>query len=139
MIDTSKKLIWTKGVAQAIPFHTNTFDAMYSTWAFFFDNVPDLAEGLKEIERVVKTGGHLIIVDNYGHDEFTSYSPHDISSSVPNWIARGFDCNIIQTEFIFDNVSEARKLLTFYFGESGEKVNKRRLEYKIAVYTMVND
>lgn|SRR5690625_4670671 len=35
MIDLSKNMIWSNGVAQSIPFHSNTFDAVYSTWAFF--------------------------------------------------------------------------------------------------------
>src|SRR5690625_3891996 len=69
MVDHTKNLIWTKGVAQAIPFHSNTFDAMYSTWAFFFDNVPNIEDGLREVKRVVKKGGLIVIVDNYGDDE----------------------------------------------------------------------
>ena len=35
MVDEKKDLIWANGVAQDIPFHSNTFDAVYSTWAFF--------------------------------------------------------------------------------------------------------
>src|SRR5699024_971735 len=79
MIDLDKKLIWSNGVAQSIPFHANTFDAMYSTWAFFFDGITDIGDGLKEVERVVKEGSPIIIIDNYGDDEFCSYSPNDIS------------------------------------------------------------
>jgi ubiquinone/menaquinone biosynthesis C-methylase UbiE len=137
MIDLTKNLIWSNGVAQSIPFHSNTFDAMYSTWAFFFDGITDIDEGLNEIERVVKDGGSIIIVDNYGEDEFCSFSPHDISSKVSDWVKRGFDYHIINTEFIFDSVEEAKKLLTFYFGEQGNKVNKTRIEYKVVAYTKV--
>src|SRR5690625_4258363 len=111
MIDLKKNLVWTKGVAQDIPFHTNTFDAVYATWAFFFDGISDLAKGLYEFERVVKQNGSMIIVDNYGHDEFTSYAPNNISSSPDAWIDRGFTYEIIQTEFVFDDVAEAQRLL----------------------------
>lgn len=137
MIDLSKNLAWSNGVAQSIPFHSNTFDAMYSTWAFFFDGIEDIDEGLNEIERVVKNEGLIIIVDNYGNDEFCSFSPHDISNSVSKWVERGFKYEVINTEFVFDTVEEAKKLLTFYFGEQGNKVNKTRLEYKVVVYTKV--
>ncbi|MBB4824977.1 SAM-dependent methyltransferase [Sporosarcina luteola] len=135
MIDQSKQLIWSNGVAQSIPFHSNTFDGMYSTWAFFFDGISDIDEGLKEIERVVKNTGRIIIVDNYGNDEFCSFAPQDISSSVAAWVERGFDYEIIDTEFVFDTVEEARKLLTFYFGEQGQNVSKTRLEYKVVAYS----
>lgn len=137
MIDPDKKFIWSSGVAQSIPFHANTFDAMYSTWAFFFDGIKDIDEGLKEVERVVKKGSPMIIVDNYGDDEFSSFSPNDISSYVSEWVKRGFDYEVINTEFIFDSVAEAKKLLTFYFGERGERVNKTRLEYKVVAYTKI--
>lgn len=76
MIDLNKNLIWSNGVAQTIPFHSNTFDAMYSTWAFFFDGIKDIEDGLKEVERVVKKGSPIVIIDNFGNDEFCSYSPH---------------------------------------------------------------
>lgn len=135
MIDSTRNLIWSNGVAQSIPFHTNTFDAMYSTWAFFFDGITDINEGLAEVERVVKEDGRIIIVDNYGDDEFCSFSPHDISSSVSQWEARGFDYHIIDTEFIFDSIEEAKKLFTFYFGEQGSQVNKTKIEYKVVAYT----
>ncbi|MBR7552740.1 class I SAM-dependent methyltransferase [Allobacillus sp. GCM10007491] len=135
MIDRNKRLIWSNGVAQSIPFHSNTFDAMYSTWAFFFDGITDLDDGLKEVERVVKKDGKIIIVDNYGNDEFCSLSTQDISSNVSKWVQRGFDYHVIHTEFIFDSIEEARKLLTFYFGEKAKQIDKTRIEYKVVAYT----
>ncbi|MBU5465905.1 hypothetical protein KQI49_03570 [Virgibacillus sp. MSJ-26] len=42
---------------------------------------------------------------------------------------------MINTEFVFDSVEEAKELLTFYFGEQEEIVNKTRLEYKVVAYT----
>lgn len=139
MIDLNKKLAWSNGVAQSIPFHSNTFDAMYSTWAFFFDGISDIHEGLNEVERVVKDQGQIVIVDNYGNDEFCSFSPHDISSTVSKWVERGFKYEIIDTAFIFDTIEEAKKLLTFYFGEEGNQVDKTKLEYKVVVYTKVKN
>lgn len=135
MVDDKKDLLWAKGVAQDIPFHANTFDAVYSTWAFFFDGIVDIDEGLQEVERVCKAGGKIIIVDNYGHDEFCSLTTNDITSNVEDWVERGYDYHVIETAFIFDTVEEARELLTFYFGENGAKVNKTNVEYKVVAYT----
>ena len=134
MVDQKKDLMWANGVAQDIPFHSNTFDAVYSTWAFFFDGIVDIDEGLREVERVSKTAGKIIIVDNYGHDEFCSFTTNDITSSVEDWVKRGYDYHVIETAFIFDSIEEARKLLTFYFGASGAKVNKTKIEYKVVAY-----
>lgn len=63
----------------------------------------------------------------------------DITSSVSEWVRRGFKYEVINTEFVFDSVGEAKKLLTFYFGEQGEKVNKTRLEYKVVAYSKTNN
>lgn len=35
MKDYNQDLIWSKGVAQEIPFHSDYFDGIYSTWAYF--------------------------------------------------------------------------------------------------------
>ena len=94
-------------------------------------------EGLKEAERVTKVGGKIVSVDNYGNDEFCSFSPREIASNVQNWVERGFTYEIINTEFIFDSVDEAKRLLTFYFGENGERVTKRQVEYKVVAYTKI--
>ncbi|WP_100371860.1 class I SAM-dependent methyltransferase [Bacillus sp. FJAT-45037] len=138
MIDLKKKIIWSKGVAQSIPFHSNTFDAAYATWAFFFDGVVDLEKGLTEIERVVKNGGQMIIVDNYGEDEFCSYTENEIASHTENWVKRGFDYQVIHTSFAFDSIDEARKLLTFYFGDGAKSIDRTEIEYKVVMYTKKN-
>lgn len=135
MVDQNKDLIWANGVAQDIPFHADTFDAVYSTWAFFFEGIADINDGLQEVERVCKADGKIIIVDNYGNDEFCSLSPHDITSNTEDWVNRGYDYHVIETAFIFDTVEEARELLTFYFGENGNKIDKTSFEYKVVAYT----
>lgn len=135
MIDHQKKLLWTKGVAQDIPFHDSTFDAVYSTWAYF---LPGIAKdtGLKEIVRVSKKNASIIIVDNAGEDEFTSFSPRTISDEGLWYKTNGFKKEILQSSYIFESIEEARKLMIFYFGEMvKEKIQKPEIEYKIAVYT----
>ena len=139
MIDPSKNIIWVKSVAQNLPFHDNTFDAIYSTWAFFF---PDMGEemvdkGIAEIERVIKPDGKVFIVDNAGNDEFSSFSERYIGNENQDfayWNKKGFKKTIINTHFKFDSVAEAQKLLGFYFGEKGKLVDKTAIEYNVAVY-----
>ncbi|WP_368505584.1 class I SAM-dependent methyltransferase [Alkalihalophilus sp. As8PL] len=138
MIDSTKAIIWSKGTAQDVPFHTNTFDAAYSTWAFFFEGVADLEKGLDEMKRIVKEDGLLVIIDNYGEDEFCSLSKNPIASNVYYWVNKGFEYQIIHTSFSFDSVEEARKLLSFYFGENAASIDKTEFEYKVAMFIKKN-
>lgn len=135
MIDTSLPLVWAWGVAQEIPFHSGTFDAAYSTWAFFFDGVQDITNGLAELNRVVKPGSPIIVIDNAGSDEFCALSPREIASNSAWWKEQGFDVTIIDTSFRFDSLKEANELLSFYFGnEVAERNSATEIEYKVAAY-----
>lgn len=139
MVDFSKNLNWVNGVAQSMPFHTNTFDGAYATWAFFFNGIEDIELGIEELKRVVQPGGKIIIIDNYGDDEFTSFSKFDISNPVDKWFERGFEVAIINTHFIFDSILEAKELMSFYFQEKGNEVNQLKLEYKVAAFSKINN
>ena len=137
MIDHSQPLVWAKGVAQAIPFHDGTFDAAYATWAFFFDGIADIMQGLNDAQRVVKLNGLLVIVDNAGDDEFCALAPRNIASNRVWWKEQGFQETILHTSYRFDSLEEANTLLSFYFGEEVGKHNqKTEVEYDVVVYTM---
>lgn len=140
MIDPNQSLLWTQGLAQAIPFKDQKFDAVYATWAFFFVGIPDLLTGLHEAIRVIKDDGWLIMVDNAGEDEFCQLSSHNIASDRNWWKAHGFQETILETQYQFDSVTEAKKLITFYFGEAaGAKIVKSEIEYKVVVYSLQID
>jgi demethylmenaquinone methyltransferase/2-methoxy-6-polyprenyl-1,4-benzoquinol methylase len=47
--------------ARQLPFADETFDVV--TIAFGLRNLPDWAEGLREMRRVVRPGGHLLVLD----------------------------------------------------------------------------
>lgn len=135
MLDPTVPLPWVVGVAQRLPFADHTFAAAYATWAFFFDGIADVEDGLREVERVVVAGGLMIVVDNAGDDEFCALSPHPISSDRTWWESRGWTTTIIETAFRFDTLAEANELLTFYFGPAvGQSNRKTELHYRVAVY-----
>ena len=137
IVASARQLLWASGVAQDIPFHDRSFEAAYSTWAFFLSGVDpeSLAQGLAEVERVVVPGGTIVVVDNAGDDEFTALSPRAIADDGSWWIGRGFERNVIDSAFQFDSLGEARELIGFYFGkDAADRVDSTAIEYKIAAY-----
>jgi SAM-dependent methyltransferase len=135
MIDLEKPLVWAWGAAQDLPFHTGTFQAAYATWAFFLAGITALEEGLREVNRVVRPGGLIIIVDNAGGDAFTALAPEDLAADRNWWRAHGFRDTILETSFRFDSAEEANELLSFYFGEAVAAENRQtEIGYRVAVF-----
>lgn len=56
-----KALDWTQANAEALPFPDNTFDAV--TIAFGLRNVTDKNAALREMQRVLKPGGRVLILE----------------------------------------------------------------------------
>jgi SAM-dependent methyltransferase len=137
MVAGRRRLVWALGVVQDIPFHDATFEAAYSTWAFFLSGVPveSLAQGLAEVERVVARGGVIVVVDNAGDDEFSALSNRPLSDDGSWWTARGFERHVLESAFRFDSLEEARELIGFYFGEDAAgRVENTTIGYRIAAY-----
>lgn len=57
----SQKMEWVQGSAEQLPFPSSQFDAV--CMAFGIRNVPDRIKALREIERVLKPGGRLAILE----------------------------------------------------------------------------
>ena len=99
------------------------------TWAYFFPGYLDISRGLAEVERVVQAGGPIIIVDNYGNDEFSSLLDHDDDES--NWQERGFSVTKIDTVFEFTAQEEADRLMSLYAGRPFASV-PLTINYRVA-------
>jgi SAM-dependent methyltransferase len=102
--------------AEHLPFGPDVFDAAYSTWAYFFTGPGwDPSPGLDELRRVVRVGGRLVVVDNLGGDEFSSYLGLP-GADVSWWEERGFATETVETEFSFRSAEDAIRLLSRYLG-----------------------
>ncbi len=137
MIDRNQSLPWIRGIAQELPFRSNSFEGAYATWAYFFPAIGYGEEGLEELIRVVKPQGPICIVDNAGDDAFCGLFERDISSNSSWWRKRGFDSHILVTSFKFDSIEEARELLSFYWTLNGRKPGSEvdiEIEYKVVVF-----
>ena len=119
MIARIDDLTWVRGEAEHLPFGDGSFDGAYATWAYFFSKDWDPTPGIAELDRVVRPGGQLAIVDNLGGDDFCAMAEADISADPDFWAGQGFAREPIDTAFRFDDLQEARRLLGFFFGERG--------------------
>lgn len=121
------------GEAERLPFQAGVFDGAYSTWAYFFTGLGwDPSPGLDEVRRVVRPGGRLVIVDNLGGDDFSSYLGLP-GADTSWWATRGFATEVVETEFTFESGDDAARLLSRYLGRRVTNP-PTSLAYRVALF-----
>ena len=134
MIDAAAALPWARGVAESLPFATSSFGGAYATWACFFPSFHAIDGAVAEVERVVRPGGPIALVNNLGDDEFTALAPRDISEPVQPFLDLGFSLDVIKTRFEFESLHQAQELLGFYFGDAGREGARLSLGYRVGLF-----
>jgi hypothetical protein len=95
-------------------------------------------------ERLLRPGGRLLLVHDYGRDDVWCLRP-DLRARLVDWSHRrgpflgaGFRVRVIHCWWTFQSPEQARDLLTAGFGELGvelvDRMKRPRLEYQVAVY-----
>jgi hypothetical protein len=103
---------------------------------------------IEAAERLLRPGGRLMLVHDYGRDDVWSLWPAR-RDRVVSWSQRrgpflgsGFRVRVIHCWWTFQSVENARDLLVAGFGEVGMELAGRmkrpRLEYQVAIYHRSN-
>jgi len=95
-------------------------------------------------ERLLRPGGRLLLVHDYGRDDVWSLWPDRHARQV-EWSQRrgpflgaGFRVRVIHCWWTFESIEQSRELLEAGFGELGlrlaDQMKRPRLEYQVAIY-----
>ena len=115
-------------------------DVVVAFWSSFRDGI---ADDLARARRVLRAGGRLLVVHDYGRDdvaelrgqppEYRFWSRRD-----GPFLGSGFKVRVVHCWWTFGSMDELRTFLAAAFGDVGRAVAARltrpRLSYNVAIY-----
>jgi SAM-dependent methyltransferase len=119
-------------------------DVVVSCWAGFDAGAETAEAHLAEARRVLRPGGRLLVVQDYGRDDLVALGAGVSSLGLSGrhrdgwFLERGFKVRVIHAWWTFETIEEAREFLSEAFGEAGQglaaSLRRPRLSHKIVVY-----
>lgn len=138
------------GSAEHLPLEDATADVVHARFAYFFPSQYfDPAAGLKEVQRVLKPGGRLVVIDN---DGFRGEFAELLAASVPAqfqghgdystrwWADHGATTTPVMSSWEFKSRADFEAVLRLEFGEVAdpwltEHPDARGLSYGYLLHT----
>lgn len=127
---------WATGVAdhRRVPVGDSSADLVISGWSFCYLAVwggsnwqSDLQAGLNEINRILRPGGTVILLETLGTGSETPTPPGHLGGYYAWLTEAGFERGWMRTDYRFESLAEAVELSTFFFGEEmGREVRKKQ-------------
>lgn len=119
-------------------------DVVIALWAGFHGDSPETLGQVAEAERVLRPGGRLLVVQDYGRDDVSRLVDREAADETSgtrreSWfLLHDFKLRVLHCWWTFDSLEAAHDVLVSAFGERGTEVavgmRRPRLEYKVAVY-----
>lgn len=126
---------WETGLAdhRQVPVADKSADLVISGWSFCYlavwggaDWQSALQAGLDEIQRILRPGGMVILVESLGTGTEKPRPPEHLRRYF-DWLTEtGFERGWTRTDYRFESLEEAVELSTFFFGEEmGRQVREK--------------
>jgi len=138
--DLGARLV-TDGPWAARGLASRSADVVVSCWSPFRDT---LAADLAEAERILRPGGRLLVLHDYGRDDVSRLRPADLPeytswSRRDGWFLQsGFKVRVLHCWWTFDTADEVLAFLGGAFGDPGRefagRLKRPRLSYNVAIY-----
>jgi len=118
---------WTVAVAdhRSLPLPAGVADVAISGWGLVYLVVwngsiweRELARGLAEMERILRPGGSIIILETLGTGNLTPQPPENLKDYFSFLEHQGFSSSWDRTDYRFESIEEAERLVSFFFGEA---------------------
>ena len=118
-------------------------DVVVAFWVAF--DGPGRAELLARAQRILRPGGRLLVVLDYGRDDLDVVRGPDRTADLVAWsrrdgwfLSRGFRIRVLHTFWRFESLEEGGELLRAAFGPAAEpaieRLRRPRLAHNVAVY-----
>jgi len=117
---------WRTAVAdhRGIPLPDDCVDVVLSGWSLVYTVVwyeetwqQELYRALREIQRVLRPGGTVVIFETMGTGHETPNPPEDLLTYFCALEEAGFLSTWFRTDYRFANEEEAKSMTTFFFGD----------------------
>jgi ubiquinone/menaquinone biosynthesis C-methylase UbiE len=109
---------------RSLPFARDAADVIIAGWSFCYAALdagegwqPALEEALAEVERILRPGGKLILIESLGTGLESSKAPDVLMDYLAYLDTHGFESNWVRTDYRFKDKAEADDLTTFFFGD----------------------
>lgn len=106
------------------PFESHSADMVIAGWSFCYlavwggdDWKHEIDAGLAEAKRLLKSGGVMLILENYGTGYESPNPPPHLNTYFDYLKQKGFSSSWFRTDYKFTSFKEALDLSGFFFGE----------------------